>query len=160
MLSIQVNYMDMSCKVMLNAQEIDIPKRTDGFYYMASPYSNIAKHIEFWRYDINLEVLGKLTYLGYIVLSPLVHSHPMAHTFVMPKGFEFWKQIDTIFMDHTIGLIVLMIDGWKESKGVQSEIKYMEKLGKPIYYLDYYHNDLQYLEIDLKEECDAEKGVK
>jgi hypothetical protein len=148
----------MECKATINAQEVDIPKINNGFYYMASPYSNIAPHIEFWRYDQNLEVLAKLTYLGYIVLSPIVHSHPMAHAFVMPKGFEFWKQIDTTFMDHATGLIVLMLDGWKESKGVRSEIKYMEAIGKPVYYLDYYHSELQYLEIDLKDKCEAEKA--
>lgn len=33
-------------------------------------------------------------------------------------------------------LVVLMLDGWKESRGVQAEIRIALELGKPVRYLD------------------------
>jgi hypothetical protein len=134
----------MLCKATVNAQEIDIPKINDGFYYMASPYSNAIPHIEVWRYDQNVEVLSKLTKMGYIVVSPIVHSHPMAHRHEMPKDFEYWQRVDRVLMSKASGLIVLMLEDWKNSKGVMAEIEYMEEKGLSVYYLDYYHNELQY----------------
>ena len=33
-------------------------------------------------------------------------------------------------------LWVLTLDGWKSSKGIQREIEYFEKRGRPVVYLD------------------------
>jgi hypothetical protein len=49
----------------------------------------------------------------------------------MPVTFDFWSKVDYKFLDASERLVVLAMDGWKESKGVQAEIAYADKIGLP-----------------------------
>ena len=44
---------------------------------------------------------------------------------------------DAWFLDHCDRCIVLMLDGWQESKGVKVEIETFTQLGKPVDFLEY-----------------------
>ena len=72
---------------------------------------------------------------GVYVFSPISHTHPIAEAGSLPTGWEFWEAYDNIMLSRCTKLIVLMLDGWKESKGVAAEIKIAEKLGIPIVYI-------------------------
>lgn len=72
---------------------------------------------------------------GFNVFSPITHSHPMAVIGGVKGNWEFWKKIDTEYLELSCRLVVLCIPGWKESIGVQAEIKIARELGIPVHYL-------------------------
>lgn len=53
------------------------------------------------------------------------------------KGdWTYWERFDTAFIRACSKLVVAKMDGWKESVGVQAEIKIAESLGLPVEYLE------------------------
>jgi hypothetical protein len=72
---------------------------------------------------------------GQQVFSPIAHTHPIAQ-FDLPKGWEFWEEFDRWYISRCDEVVVLMLRGWRESKGVQAEIKIAEELGKPVSYIE------------------------
>lgn len=71
-----------------------------------------------------------------IVFSPISHTHPISMAGELPCEWEYWEKFDTAFLTHSKELIVLMLDGWEDSKGVNAEIKIAERLGIPILYCE------------------------
>ncbi len=49
--------------------------------------------------------------------------------------WPFWEQFDRDHLVRCDELIVLMLDGWRESVGVAAEIRIAGELGKPVRYL-------------------------
>ena len=72
--------------------------------------------------------------VGIHVYCPIASSHPLAVAGLKWTGPE-WIEYDKLFMRESDGLIVLMLDGWKTSEGVQEEIRLFREWGKPISYL-------------------------
>jgi hypothetical protein len=63
-----------------------------------------------------------------------VHNHPLvAHG--LPTGWDFWEGIDRRFLELCDEVVVLTVDGWRESAGVQAEIRIASQLGKLVRYL-------------------------
>lgn len=105
-----------------------------SFLYLASPYS---------KYHLGLEEANKMAskYAGefiklkFPVFCPIAHSHSISvHGDVSAKDHSVWMPLDFAFCDTAFALVVTMEPGWKESYGVQEEIKFFQKRGKPIYY--------------------------
>ncbi len=67
-----------------------------------------------------------------MVFSPIVHNHPIAINHELPKGWEFWKQIDLRMVRSCDAFAMLLIEGYTESKGMQAEREYAELLNKKI----------------------------
>ena len=108
----------------------------DGYYFMASPYTAEEEYVMKNRYDKALEALTVLTKQGYVVFSPIVHSHPQAERYGLGRDSITWRKINDVMLTKSDGLIILRLDGWKNSKGIKWEITAAEQLGKPVYYLD------------------------
>jgi hypothetical protein len=89
-----------------------------GLIYLASPYSHEDPRVREWRFRAAAWYASTLMQRGWLVFSPIAHTHPIAE-FGLPKGWDFWKQYDEKFLDACGGLVVLCIDGWKESVGVR-----------------------------------------
>lgn len=105
--------------------------------YIAIPYMNPNPDVVEWRYNIVTEFTGKLMKEGVIaVFSPITHSHPIHLVSKLPKNWEYWKRHDEEFLSVSKKLIVLTVDGWKESIGVQAEIEIAKEMGIPIEYID------------------------
>jgi hypothetical protein len=68
---------------------------------------------------------------GVMLFSPIAHTHPIAQ-FDLPKGWDFWERYDRIIMEKCSGVLVLMLDGWEQSKGVAGEVLIAEELGLPV----------------------------
>jgi Domain of unknown function (DUF1937) len=49
---------------------------------------------------------------------------------------EFWQQHDMAFLSVCDEVMVLKLDGWAQSVGVQAEIAAAKALGKPVSFLD------------------------
>lgn len=71
---------------------------------------------------------------GWNVFSPITHSHPM-HAMGLNGDWDFWSVIDKQYLQMSQRVVVLCLDGWRESKGVCAEIEYAQFLGLPIHYM-------------------------
>lgn len=105
--------------------------------YLASPYSNDNKNIVTARYEAVLEATARLLNQGKIVFSPIVHSHFLGEHHGLQGDWDFWKQFDETYIERCDELYVLMLDGWRESKGVAAEIELAFAQGKKVTYLHY-----------------------
>lgn len=72
---------------------------------------------------------------GRHIFSPISHTHPIALAGSLPLGWDFWQAYDRAILRVCKRVIVLMLKGWKESKGVAGEIAIAEELGLPIVYM-------------------------
>lgn len=103
--------------------------------YLASPYTHADPAVREERFRAVCRAAAELMRRGTLVLSPIAHSHPIAG-FGLPTNWEFWERMDREHLKRCDELVVLMMDGWKESRGIQAEIRIARELGKPVRYLD------------------------
>jgi|SRR6516225_289064 hypothetical protein len=102
--------------------------------YLASPYSHPDAGIREQRFQAACRAAATLLRSGHCVFSPVVHSHPLvAHG--LPTGWAFWQHVDLEHLRWCDVVVVLMLEGWEESVGVQAEIRTARALGKPVRYL-------------------------
>ena len=102
--------------------------------YLASPYSNPDPTIQHQRFEAVCQASAILMQRGFFIFSPICYSHPIAQ-FGLPTDWAFWEKYDKKFLSMCDEMWVLMLDGWKTSKGVNSEITIARKLGKPVKYI-------------------------
>lgn len=103
--------------------------------YLASPYSHPSETVREQRFIDVCRVTASLLQSGYFVFSPIVHSHPLVKFCTRGTGWDFWERIDREHLSRCDEVVVLMIDGWRESVGVKAEIRIARELGKPVRYL-------------------------
>ena len=103
--------------------------------YLASPYSHPDPSVLVRRADEVSKIASDMMLGGMRVFCPIAHTHAIAQ-YGLPKGWDFWEGYDREYLGFCDELIVALMDGWKESTGVQAEIKIMNELGKPVRYYD------------------------
>lgn len=103
--------------------------------YLAVPYSHPDPKIREARFAASNCAAYRLMQRGEVVFSPISHSHPIEAASGVIGDHEFWAKQDDAFQAHATKVAVLMIDGWKESRGVQREIKLAEAAQIPIEFL-------------------------
>ena len=77
------------------------------------------------------DVTANLLREGIVVFSPIVHCHELAKHHDMPTDAEFWRFYNRIMIQGTRELWLLLLDGWKESKGMKGERDMAIELGIP-----------------------------
>ena len=74
---------------------------------------------------------------GYVVFSPIAHSHGVADH--MPDSYrcdgDFWMGQDLPLLAKCDEMAVLCLNGWQESSGVCQEIAFAEQNSIPMRYL-------------------------
>lgn len=100
--------------------------------YLAIPY----KGREYCSFRVSCEISAQLLLAGNNVLSPIAHSHIISLYGGLEKHASSWYEHDIELLQRCDILAVVMLDGWKESKGVQMEIAEANRLGIPVIYLD------------------------
>lgn len=103
--------------------------------YLAGPYSHPDRAVRVQRFEQLNAFAAQLMTAGELVYSPISHTHPIAEAGALPLDWEFWKKYDTAFIEHSRRVVVLMLDGWRESKGVTAEIEIAKTLGTPVEYV-------------------------
>lgn len=104
---------------------------TGGIVYLACPYSHADPAVREGRFETANQVASSLMRAGYVVFSPISHSHPIAK-YGLPDDVEFWRRQDAIFLEMSTELIVVCVEGWRESVGVQHEIAEARRSGLPV----------------------------
>ncbi len=103
--------------------------------YLASPYTHRDPRVREARFDAACRATANMVRTGQVVFSPVVHSHPLVR-FDLPTDWEYWERCDREYLRHATELVVLKLDGWRESVGVQAEIDLALDMGLPIRFLD------------------------
>lgn len=93
-----------------------------SFWYLASPYSHPDAKVRELRYHTTMSATAWLLMQKKWVYSPIVHCHEMALAYALPTDAEFWKDYNLAVLSAAAGVYVLMMDGWKESRGVKMEL--------------------------------------
>jgi nucleoside 2-deoxyribosyltransferase len=102
--------------------------------YLASPYSHPEPVVREVRFRAACHATARLIAAGHVVFSPIVHGHPLVHH-GLPTDWSFWERFDRDHLVRCDEVVVLMLDGWRESVGVAAEIRIAEELRKPVRYL-------------------------
>ena len=104
--------------------------------YLACPYSHQLSEIEELRYRRATEATAWLIEkLGWNVFSPITHSHPLATIGRLRHDWGFWKKIDTQYLECSERIVILELDGWRQSTGVQAELQIARDMGLEVLYL-------------------------
>ncbi len=104
--------------------------------YLAAPYTHPDKAVQQARFHaINKVAAYLMNELGLFVFSPISHSHPIAEDGDIPTTWEFWKPYDEAILQSCGRMVVLMLPGWEDSKGVSAEREIAQKMGIDIAYL-------------------------
>jgi nucleoside 2-deoxyribosyltransferase len=102
--------------------------------YLASPYTHIDPAVRQRRFESACRAAAALICRGQTVFSPIAHSHVIC-SFGVPLDWRFWARHDRRYLEVCDEMVVLMLDGWRESIGVQAEIAIARELGKPVSFL-------------------------
>ena len=104
--------------------------------YLATPYTHHDPKVMEARYLAVTEAAAYFFTSGQPVFSPITHTHPIKVAGggqMLTSLFSEWAEYDyamiRLLCSH---VLVLTIDGWRESVGVQAEIKYATRLGKEV----------------------------
>ena len=103
--------------------------------YLACPYSDPDPTVREARFQAACRAAAALMRAGHVVLCPVVHSHPLT-AFGLPTDWSYWEHCDREFLRRCDELVVLTLDGWRASVGVQAEIRLAAELAKPVSFLD------------------------
>jgi hypothetical protein len=100
--------------------------------YVAAPYSHPDPAVRELRFrQINAYCAAQMA-AGVILYSPISHCHPIALAHALPTDWAFWERFDRAMIGCCQRLTVLTLDGWRESTGVQAEIKIALEMGIPV----------------------------
>lgn len=101
-----------------------------GYVYLGSPYSKYeAGHDA--AACVVADAAATLMRRGLVIYSPIAHGHAIA-VHGLPFDWAFWKAQCQPLVDAAAGLIVLTMEGWQESVGLQYEIEEFVRTEKPI----------------------------
>src|SRR5262245_46139289 len=90
--------------------------------YLASPYSHPDAAVREQRFRDACRATAALMRMGNVVFSPIVHGHPLVEH-GLPTDWSFWKTHNRAHLGRCTELLVLILDGWEESEGVQAEMR-------------------------------------
>lgn len=107
--------------------------KSDGFYYLASPYSHEEKQVVQWRVDELRRFQALLMKSGIFVFPAVGACHEAAVTYGLPGDHLYWKDFDFAFIKASEGVLICNMPGVFESKGVKYEIDLCREIDKPIW---------------------------
>ena len=103
--------------------------------YLASPYSHPDPLVRQARFDAACQASAGLITAGNAVVAPIVQGHPLVR-FGVPSDWSFWAPLAREYIARCDEVVVLHLDGWRESEGVQAELAQARELGRRVDYLE------------------------
>jgi len=104
-----------------------------GLAYLASPYTHNDPGVRHLRYKEAERAMAWLMSQSIYAVSPIVACHELAIQHKLPFDAEYWSPWNSRLFFNCDRLIVLTIDGWKESKGIEQEQKWAFAMKMPVY---------------------------
>lgn len=107
-----------------------------SYVYLASPYSSPDPAIRHQRFIAACEAGIRLFDMGISAFIPVVQSHPIAERMGdRHADHAYWMAVDLPLLAKAAKLIVLTLDGWRESRGVADKIEFAKDRGIPVEYM-------------------------
>ena len=103
--------------------------------YLASPYTHKYDIVQLGRFEEVSRQTALLLKEGIIVFSPIVFSHQLSVEYGIPNTLEMWSPHNKAMIDLCDELWVLMLNGFRESKGVGIEVNHAKKIGCPVRFI-------------------------
>ena len=104
--------------------------------YLAGPYSHEDEAMRVARFEALTKKAAELMIDGFTVFSPITHGHAIAERHDLPLDFSWWQHQCLDMLSRASKLIVLRLDGYVESRGVNAEIAHAEKYGINIEFIN------------------------
>ena len=103
--------------------------------YIGSPYTANPE----LNYRWNLELTGLLMKENRrrIYYNPICYGHQFKDVVGIDFKAWYWHNLD--FMKISDSMLVLCLDGWEDSAGLQYEIDYFKSMNKPVTYMTKEH---------------------
>lgn len=91
-----------------------------------------------FRYERITRIAARLTDERHLALiCPITQSHQIGkYMEVNDGGFDRWRDADLSYLAKCDSMIVVMMEGWETSQGVQAEIAFAKKKKIPIEYIN------------------------
>lgn len=106
-----------------------------GLVYLAAPYTHENPLVVDARMSRLCVVDATLMKRGVMTASPLMKHFLLEHS-DLPGDWNYWKDYAEVLLSKCDKMVVVTMQGWEESVGVQAEIKLCEQFGIPVEYLD------------------------
>ena len=103
--------------------------------YLASPYWHADPAIRNQRFRAACRAAAALLREGTAVFSPVVYGHTLT-AYGIPGGWDFWHRHDGEHIARCDEVMVLRLEGWRTSEGVQAELAIAAALNKPVRHID------------------------
>ena len=100
--------------------------------YLACPFTHNDPAIREHRYRTSCIAAAKLMKAGIVVFNPLSHSVPINEFLSSVDSHEFWMSMDLPILRRCDELLILGLEGWRESRGVRAEMFEAMALAKPV----------------------------
>lgn len=107
----------------------------DRFFYLAGPYTHPEAAVQGDRVELLTMAAAMLMSAGHVIYSPITHGHQIAQHFSRPQSHDFWLGQCLPLLHEADALIIVPLDGWRNSLGIAKEIDYAKGEGLPIYIL-------------------------
>ena len=96
---------------------------SEKLIYLASPYMAAARRSAWqWRFCAAAWYASQLMRAGRLVFSPMAHGHPIAEC-GLPGDWAYWGRHSTVMLGLSRKMVVLKLNGWRESAGVGAEMR-------------------------------------
>lgn len=105
--------------------------------YLAAPYSHENPEIETERNRIIDNVTMNLVIMGFVVYSPITHGCALVRSGILDDteigtDWKAWKHHCLGMLEKADSMMILALEGWAESKGIDAEIDYCNKNQIPV----------------------------
>lgn len=70
-----------------------------------------------------------------IVYSPIAHTHPVLQQVEIDGGFDTRKEFDESMIERCDDFLILTVEGWQESVGLNAELAFARTLEKRVAYV-------------------------
>lgn len=100
--------------------------------YLASPYSTDEFFLRVRRVHFARQATAALMLAGHVVFSPISHSHELSEFVGENKGHDFWMEQDLPFLRACSLVVVLKLEGYSKSRGVNAEIEEALRVNIPV----------------------------
>ncbi len=109
----------------------------EPYWYLATPYAGYPGGINIAFEEASRATAALLKH-GIRVYSPIAHTHPVAlYGGLDPRDHSIWLPADGPLMAAAVGIIVVKMTEWENSKGIAHEIVAFKKAGKPVLYMEW-----------------------
>lgn len=94
------------------------------YAYLAGPYTNPSPEISSLHFEMHKLACAALMASGLSVISPIVQGHSLLQLLPEPLGqsHDFWMAKCKPVVNSAETLILLLLPGWEDSKGVKEEL--------------------------------------